>query len=207
MHGRPFTVALTGGIASGKSAVADRFERLGARVIDADIIARDLVGAQSPALAEIIDTFGVDVVDAAGMLDRRRLRERVFASESDRRRLESILHPRVRDELRRRSARIDAPYALLVVPLLVESGEYDWVDRVLVVDVPRDVQLERLMARDGIDAGLANAMLDAQASRERRLARADDVIDNNGTARELEPRVDALHTRYLRLAHAKADDI
>jgi dephospho-CoA kinase len=202
MHGRPFTVALTGGIASGKSAVADRFERLGARVIDADIIARDLVGAQSPALAEIIDTFGVDVVDAAGMLDRRRLRERVFASESDRRRLESILHPRVRDELRRRSAQIDAPYALLVVPLLVESGEYDWVDRVLVVDVPRDVQLERLMARDGIDAGLANAMLDAQASRERRLARADDVIENHGLPHELDAPIRELHRRYLSLAAA-----
>jgi dephospho-CoA kinase len=207
MQGRPFTVALTGGIASGKSAVADRFERLGARVIDADIIARELVASESPALAEIIDAFGAEVADAAGMLDRRRLRERVFASESDRRRLESILHPRVRDELRRRSARIDAPYALLVVPLLVETGEYDWVDRVLVVDVPRDVQLERLMSRDGIDAGLANAMLDAQASRAQRLQRADDVLENNWTARELETRVDSPHTRYLRLAHARATQI
>jgi len=195
-----FTVALTGGIASGKSAASDRFAALGADVIDADLVSRELVAPGGEALAEIVAAFGKDVLDAEGALDRRAMRERVFADDAQRRRLESILHPRVRDILRERARAGSAWYALLVVPLLVESGQYGWVDRVLVVDVPRAVQRARLLARDGVTPELADAMLDAQASREQRLAIADDVIPNDGTLADLDDCVRQLHERYLALA-------
>ena len=199
--GRPrFTVALTGGIASGKSAVSDRFAALGADVIDADLVARELVAPGGAALDEIVTGFGKGVLGADGALDRRALRELVFADEARRRELEAILHPRVRDILRERAQGGSGAYALLVIPLLVESGHYGWVDRVLVVDVPRDVQHARLVARDGITADLADAMLDAQASRAGRLAIADDVIANDGTLADLDTRVQNLHARYLALA-------
>lgn len=195
-----FTVALTGGIASGKSAVSDRFAALGAEVIDADLVSRELVAPNGAALGEIVDVFGRDVLAADGSLDRRMMRELVFADDSRRRTLESILHPRVRDVLRERAhARADG-YAMLVIPLLVESGHYGWVDRVLAVDVARAVQRARLVARDGITPQLADAMLDAQASREQRLAIADDVIANDGTLADLDARVRPLHQRYLALA-------
>lgn len=195
-----FTVALTGGIASGKSAASDRFAALGADVVDADLVARELVEPGGAALGEIVAAFGEGVLTPAGALDRRAMRERVFADDASRRRLESILHPRVRDILRERSQAGRGAYALLVVPLLVESGQYDWVDRVLVVDVPREVQHVRLLARDGVTPELADAMLDAQASREQRLAIADDVITNDGTLEDLDLRVRQLHERYLALA-------
>lgn len=203
MSSFPFTVALTGGIAGGKSAVADRFAALGASVIDADVAARELVVPGSSALAEIVAAFGTGILDANGALDRPAMRERVFADVDARRKLEAILHPRVRSALRERAAAIDGPYALLVIPLLVESGQYAWVDRVAVVDASRDVQHSRLRLRDGITAPLADAMLDAQASREKRLAIADDVIDNSGTLDELSAQVDALHVRYVELAKVR----
>jgi dephospho-CoA kinase len=140
------------------------------------------------------------VLAADGALDRRAMRELVFADDARRRRLESILHPRVRDILRERAGTGSGAYALLVVPLLVESGHYGWVDRVLVVDVPREVQRARLLARDGITPELADAMLDSQATREQRLAIADDVIANDGTLEDLDQRVRQLHERYLALA-------
>lgn len=195
-----YTVALTGGIASGKSAVSDRFAALGADVIDADLVSRELVAPGGAALAEITAAFGADVLASDGSLDRRAMRAIVFADESRRRRLEGILHPRVRDILRERAQAGAAAYALLVIPLLVESGHYDWVDRVLVVDVPRELQHARLVARDGITPALADAMLDAQASRAQRLAIADDVITNDGTLADLDARVRLLHERYLALA-------
>ena len=194
-----FTVALTGGIASGKSAVSDRFAALGARVIDADLVSCELVAPGGAALEEIVAAFGADALANDGTLDRRRMRERVFADADARRQLEAILHPRVRDELRRRAASA-TPYALLVIPLLVESGHYAWVDRVLVVDVPREVQRERLLARDGVTPELADAMLDAQASRAQRLELADDVIANDGSLAELDRKVATLHERYLALS-------
>ena len=194
-----FTVALTGGIASGKSAVSDRFAALGACVIDADQVSRELVAPGGAALQEIVATFGADVLANDGTLDRRRMRERVFADAGARRQLETILHPRVRDELRKRAAPA-VPYALLVIPLLVESGHYAWVDRVLVVDVPREVQRQRLLARDGITPELADAMLDAQASRAQRLELANDVIANDGSLAELDRKVELLHERYLALS-------
>lgn len=196
-----FTVALTGGIASGKSAVADRFAALGIDLIDADIVARELVEPGQPALAELAATFGPGILTPDGRLDRRGMRERVFADAGARRQLEDILHPRIREELRQRAGRVERAYGMLVVPLLVESGpHYSWADRVLVVDVPRAVQAARLTARDGIDAALAESMLDAQASREQRLAIADDVIDNSGSLAELDDAVAALHARYVALA-------
>lgn len=196
-----FTVALTGGIASGKSAVADRFAALGVDLIDADLVARELVAPGQPALAELAAAFGTGILLPDGQLDRRGMRERVFADAGARRQLEGILHPRIREELRRRAGRVARAYGMLVVPLLVESGpHYAWVDRVLVVDVPRALQLGRLTERDGIDVALANAMLDAQASREQRLALADDVIDNSGSLADLDDAVAALHARYLALA-------
>lgn len=197
MHAPAYVVALTGGIASGKSAVAERFETLGVDVIDADRVARELVGPGQPALDEIASAFGNDVLDANGALDRRRMRERVFADPSARRRLEAILHPRVRAELHERARLSTAPYVLLAIPLLAESEGYDWIDRVLVVDVPRETQRQRLIARDGITPQLADAMLDAQASRERRLAIADDVVDNDGALADLDAQVAKLHRHYL----------
>jgi dephospho-CoA kinase len=202
-HAGPFVVALTGGIASGKSAVAERFAALGASVIDADMIARELVAPGSPALAEIVEMFGATALDATGNLDRRAMRARVFADSHARAQLDAVLHPRVRRELRERSSMVAGPYALLVIPLLLESGHYDWVDRVLVVDVPRELQRTRLLARDGITAQLADAMLDAQATREQRLARADDVVTNTGSFEELDARVVGLHERYVMLASAQ----
>ena len=195
-----YCIALTGGIASGKTAVAERFAAHGIDVIDADVVSRELVEPGMPALAEIVETFGPAVLDPAGRLDRSAMRERIFGDADARRRLEQILHPRVRACLRERVATARSAYAIIVVPLLVESGHYAWVDRVLVVDVPREVQLARLTRRDGVDLALAEAMLAAQISREQRLANADDVIDNSGTLADLDRAVQALHERYLAFA-------
>ncbi|MBO9665053.1 dephospho-CoA kinase [Dokdonella sp.] len=203
MRALPFIVALTGGIASGKSAASDRFAELGAEVIDADRIARELVAPGQPALAEIAAAFGPEALDASGALDRRTMRERVFAEPAARRRLEAILHPRVRHALRERAGASTAPYVVLAIPLLTESGGYDWVDRVLVVDTPRETQHRRLVARDDITPELADAMLDAQATRAQRLALADDVVANDGSLSELHARIAELHRRYLAMAARK----
>lgn len=198
-----YVVAITGGIASGKSEVSRRFERLGVHVADADVAARALVEPGQPALAEIVARFGPDVLDAAGRLDRAALRRHVFDDAQARRDLEAILHPRIREALLRECAQAPGAYALVAVPLLTEVGgraAYPWVDRVLVVDVPEDEQVRRLMRRDGIDEALARRMLAAQAPRQQRLALADDVIGNDGTLEALDAAVTALHARYLALA-------
>jgi len=199
----PFIVALTGGIASGKSAIADRFAALGASVFDADLVARELVLPGSPALAEIVEHFGTGVLDANGALDRGTMRSRVFADVDARRELEAILHPRIRETLRVRARTAVGPYVLLVIPLLAETGRYDWVDRVLVVDAPRGVQRRRLLARDGITEALADSMIDAQASRERRLALADDVIVNDAALADTQMKIAALHERYVLLGNER----
>lgn len=200
----PFVVALTGGIASGKSAVADRFLALGATVIDADVIARDLVLPGGEALSEIVSTFGITALDSTGSLDRGAMRQRIFAQPDARHALEAILHPRIRRILRERAATA-SEYAIIVVPLLVENRQdYTWVDRVLVVDVERKTQCDRLVRRDGIGIDLAEEMLDAQASRSQRLAVADDVIENEGTPQDLDAPVRALHALYQQMARAKA---
>ncbi|HET7560905.1 MAG TPA: dephospho-CoA kinase [Rhodanobacteraceae bacterium] len=198
-----FVVALTGGVAAGKSAVARRFEDLGIRVYDADVAAREVVAPNSAALAEIEFTFGAEVLNADGTLDRRAMRERVFADHEARRRLEKIIHPRVRAWLRRRAGMDRGPYCILAIPLLVENrAQYDWVDRVLLVDAPEALQIERLVARDGVSREHAGQMLAAQSSRAQRLAIADDVIVNDGDEAALDARVATLHARYLAQAQA-----
>jgi dephospho-CoA kinase len=198
---RHYVVALTGGVAAGKSAVARRFEVLGIHVYDADVAAREVVAPREAALAEIEFVFGAKMLNADGSLDRRAMRERVFADPVARRKLEGIIHPRVRAWLRRRVGMDRGPYCILAIPLLVENREqYAWVDRVLLVDAPEALQVERLMQRDGISRDTALRMLDAQSSRQQRLAIADDVIVNDGEESALDAQVAALHARYLELA-------
>lgn len=198
-----YIVAITGGIASGKSEVTRRFERLGVHVADADVASRRLVEPGQPALRGIVARFGAEILDAEGRLDRAALRRRVFADARARRDLETILHPLIRESLIRECADASGPYAMVAVPLLAEVGgraAYPWVDRILVVDVPADEQVRRLVRRDGIDDALARRMLDAQAPREQRLALADDVIRNDGPLGALDDAVSTLHARYMALA-------
>ncbi len=197
---RPYTVALTGGIASGKTAVSDAVGALGASVIDTDILAREVVAPGSVGLEAVVAAFGAEVLAADGTLNRRALRERAFANDAERARLNAIVHPRIRALAQTRLSEARGPYALLVVPLLVESGQYDWVQRVLVVDVDEVTQLKRLTARDGIDEPLARSMLAAQATRAQRLAGCDDVIINNADLIALRAQAEAAHRRYLTLS-------
>ncbi len=199
-------IGLTGGVGSGKSTVARQFAALGVPVIDADEIARELVAPGQPALQAIARRFGREVLDARGRLRRDVLRRRIFDDAEARRALEAILHPRIRDEIRRRLATLHAPcgYALVVIPLLLESGWQDLVQRILVVDCPESLQIARTMARDGIDRAQAEAMLAAQVDHASRLAAADDVIHNEGEAEALAPQVAELHRRYCALARGQA---
>jgi dephospho-CoA kinase len=195
-------VALTGGIATGKSVVADLFAALGVPVIDTDVIARQVVEPGEPALAEVVEAFGRGVLGADGRLERRRLRELIFSDPSARRRLEAILHPAIRAEMERQSRAADGPYQLLVIPLLTEGGQRDHVDRVLLVDAAESLQVERLMNRDSVTREQALASLAAQATRDARLAFADDVIDNTGSTEDLRKTVAALNEQYRQLAAA-----
>jgi dephospho-CoA kinase len=199
-----FTVGLTGGIASGKSAASAHFEHLGAPVIDTDLLSRELVEPGQPALDEIVALFGEDVLDDTGRLDRARLRRQVFAEPGLRKQLEAILHPRIRTEMLRRAAAADYDYVVLVIPLLFETGQQTLVDRVLLIDVPAAVQRARAMARDGVDAGQIDAILDAQVDRETRRQLADDIIDNDGQLESLLAEVERLHPLYLELARHSA---
>ena len=199
-----YVVALGGGIASGKSAVAAAFVARGVACHDADIAARAVVARGEPALAEIATAFGADALTADGELDRAAMRKKVFGDDAARRRLEAIVHPRVRDWLRARVAADTGVYCLVAIPLLAETWPaYAWADRVLIVDVDPDVQFERLVKRDAIDAALAQRMIAAQATREQRLAIADDVVDNSGSLDALDAHVGVLHQRYLELVAAK----
>jgi len=198
-----FTVGLTGGIGSGKSAVAECFAAHGVPVIDTDVIARELTAPGGAALDAIRAVFGETVIQPGGTLDRAALRRCVFADSTARRQLEAILHPRIRQRVRRTLATLTAPYALIVIPLLVETGGYrDVLDRVLVVDCPEDVRIARVMARSGLTHDEVKAILAAQAGRAERLAAADDIIVNTATLAALRAEVAALHQRYLALAAA-----
>jgi dephospho-CoA kinase len=197
---RPLLIALTGGIASGKSAVAEIFAKLGVAVLDTDQIARDVVEPGTPTLAKLIVEFGSDILDASGRLDRARMRERVFNDPAQRKRLEAITHPAIREELAARSAQAKGPYQIHVIPLLVEGGRRDLYDRVLVVDANEADQLKRLTARDRSTPQQAQQILAAQASREARLDAADDVIVNTGTMEDLQQFVQTLHRNYVLLA-------
>ncbi|WP_428310416.1 dephospho-CoA kinase [Hydrocarboniphaga sp.] len=193
------TIGLTGGIASGKTLVGDAFVALGVPVLDADQVARDVVAPGEPALALIAEAFGADALAADGTLDRRRMRERVFGNPDELRRLEAITHPAIRRRMRHWRDAQTTPYCMLSVAILVEAPKMrELVDRVLVVDVPVATQMARLTARDTVDETLARQMIAAQASREQRLAAADDVIVNDASVEQTLITVRTLHERYLR---------
>jgi len=197
----PYTVGLTGGIGSGKSAVAGLFARRGVAVVDSDEIARELTRTGGAAIDPIRDTFGPGVIGADGALDRSRMRAMAFNQVAARQKLEAILHPLIREESTRRLERAASAYAVLVVPLLVEAGiDRSRYARVAVVDCTESQQIERVMRRSGLPEQEVRAILAAQATREERLARADDVIDNSGPVDALESQVARLHEKYLALA-------
>ena len=197
---QPLRVGLTGGIASGKSTVAHMFGNKGVPLIDTDVIAREVVEPGQPGLRAIREAFGDGILDDAGHLHRGRMRELVFAAEERRKQLEGILHPLIRAEMHRQSQTAGGLYQIIVVPLLVESGLQTLFDRILVVDCPPEVQLARLLNRDRESADQAKSMLAAQASREERLAAADDVIVNDRDLEYLRTQVEALHSRYSTLS-------
>ena len=198
-------IALTGGIASGKSLVAGMFADLGVTIIDTDVIARELVRPGQAALAEIETRFGHQVIDESGELDRAAMRRLIFADEQARRDLESILHPRIGREVQKRAEADSSAYQLIVVPLLTTSPLLSFVDRVLVVDCAEETQIERLLARDAGTLDQARRILAAQASREERLAIADDIIRNNGSVNDTRRQVQKLDLRYRRLAARAAE--
>ncbi len=202
---RPFVIGLTGGIGSGKSAAADRFVELGASLVDTDAIAHALTAAHGPAMPAIRAQFGGAVIAADGSLDRAAMRARVFSDIAARQQLEAILHPLIRDQSARQRLEAEGLYVIMAVPLLIESGDYrDRCDRVCVVDVPPELQIERVRDRSGLNEAQIRAIMAAQASREQRLAAADDVIDNSGSFAHLREQVDALHLRYSALAARRA---
>jgi dephospho-CoA kinase len=196
-------IGLTGGIASGKSSVSDAFVALGAPVIDADAIARELVEPGEPLQVAVVKEFGAGLLDADGRLDRRALRQLIFKDPGRRARLNALLHPAIWERLEARAAAATHPYVVLEVPLLLETGAADRVDRVLVIDCPEEEQLRRLMRRDKETEAGARAILAAQASRATRLAAADDVLDNCGAREELRAKVAALDRQYRALAAAR----
>jgi dephospho-CoA kinase len=196
------TVGLTGGIASGKSAVANMFVKLGAGLVDTDVLAREVVAPGEPGLAAVRKLFGPSVITAAGELNRAVMRSLIFADADKRRHLEDLLHPLIRERTLRRLEQVEGPYAIVVVPLLVETGFVELVDRVLVVDCPPALQLERLINRDRIPRAQAVAMIEAQADRVSRLQAADDVIDNSGDLESTRRQVHHLHDHYVELARA-----
>jgi len=195
-----FIVGLTGGIGSGKSAAAGIFRALGINVVDADWAARVVVEPGQPALAEIAEHFGADVLLEHGALDRARLRGLVFDDPAERAWLEQLLHPLIRAEILRALEASESPYAILESPLLLEAGQDQLVARVCVVDVPEELQVQRASARDGSDAAQIRKIIAAQLPREERLARADDILDNAGGFESLKGQVRELHRHYLRLA-------
>jgi dephospho-CoA kinase len=199
---RRLRIGLTGGIASGKSTVAARFSELGIPVIDADESSRLVVAPGQPGHNAVVARFGESLLTADGELDRRALRQLIFADPRKRRDLEAILHPLIRADMERRAAEAVGPYLILAIPLLVEGGARDQVDRILVVDADEAAQLQRLMVRDAESLEGARAILAAQANRAVRLKAADDVLMNAGTVPELRQAVDRLHQSYLRLAEA-----
>ncbi|EIS3741032.1 dephospho-CoA kinase [Aeromonas hydrophila] len=203
-----YVVAITGGIGSGKTTVANQFTELGIEVVDADVIAREVVEPSTPALAAIAAHFGSEVITPDGQLDRRRLRERVFTDPQAKGWLNALLHPLIRTEMQRQCAAARSPYCLLVVPLLVENRLTALANRVLVIDVDEATQIERTCRRDGVSREQAQAILAAQASRAERLAAADDVLDNqNGTPEAIKSRILALHETYLAFASQQAHQL
>lgn len=195
-----YIIGITGGIGSGKTAVSDHFEHLGITVVDADLASRAVVELGTPALASIAQHFGEQVLQTDGSLDRAHLRRAIFEDPAQRQWLEALLHPLIRDEIVSGLESAKSPYALLVSPLLIESGQSQLTQRVLVVDVPEELQLSRTTARDNNSEQQVKAIMAAQASRQQRLDAADDVVLNDGTLEHLQAQVETLHQQYLELA-------
>lgn len=189
-------IGLTGGIASGKTLVSDQFTKLGAKVIDADVVAREVIKPGSDALKQIHARFGDDILNPDGSLNRKQLRHTIFTETDDRRWLEQLLHPLIRDQMAAEISASQAPYCILVIPLLIENLPNSLVDRILVVDCDEQQQIDRLMARDHISEPQAEAILNAQISRSERLAAADDIIHNNQTPDNLAAQIAALDRQY-----------
>lgn len=202
-----YIVALTGGIGSGKSTVADAFAELGVPLVDADVIARQVVEPGMPALMEITSRYGETILHTDGTLNRAVLRNKIFSEPQEKAWLNSLLHPLIQQETQRQLASINEPYVLWVVPLLIENGLHHRANRVLVVDVTPEIQLTRTMARDGITRQQAEDILASQVSRQQRLACADDIIDNSGDPKVIAPQVTLLHQQYLKLAAAAQQDL
>jgi dephospho-CoA kinase len=194
-------VGLTGGIGSGKTTVANGFSALGVPVIDTDKLARELVEPGQPALDEIISTFGSEAISADGQLDRDYMRQLIFTDNSRKSQLEAILHPRIRQRVRALLADIRSPYCIVVIPLLLETGQTDLVDRILVVDSPEKEQLTRVAARDSLSDNAIKAIIRSQVDRNTRLAAADDIIVNDRGMSELTGHIRKLHRHYMDIAH------
>ena len=194
-----FTVGITGGIGSGKSAVADYFAGQGICIVDADIVARVVVEPGTKALAQITERFGNDIL-INDQLDRGKLRTIIFAAADERKWLENLLHPLIEEQIIDQLGQATSRYAVLVSPLMLEIGQQALVDRVLVVDVPEHIQIERTMSRDRMTEEQTRQILNSQISREQRLAKAHDVVDNSGSLAQLHQCLEPLHQRYLRLA-------
>ena len=197
-------IGLTGGIGSGKSTIATLFAAHGVPVIDADVIAHRLTLPGTSTTAQILQEFGPETADANGGIDRQRLAQRIFNDRKERARLEGILHPLIRAEMQHQQVTLDAPYCLLVIPLLFETGQEDLVDRVLVVDVDEGTQIARVVARDGRSEAEIRAILSSQTDRAQRLKMADDSITNTGDLADLKAKVETLHRKYLALALDKS---
>ena len=201
----PLRIGLTGGIASGKTTVANLFAALGVTIVDTDLLSREVVAPGSPLLRQITEHFGMGVQSADGSLSRQELRKRIFADPEQRKWLEALLHPAIRALTDERCAAAKGPYVMVAIPLLVETGGASRFDRVLVVDCAPDLQLARLISRDGTTREEAQRMLAAQASREARLAVASDVIHNDGDLEHLRGQVEELHRQYVMAAGTQSD--
>lgn len=197
-------IGLTGGIGSGKSEASRYFAELGVPVIDTDVIARELVEPAQPALTEIVEAFGEEILDANGHLDRARLRQQVFADTEKRKELENILHPRIRARAEALATQLDAPYCVVVIPLLVEAARDYRIERVLVIDTPVELQYQRIALRDGLSDREIKAVLEIQADRQQRLRAADDVVLNDGSVDKLHAKIEDLHRFYLKPARSQS---
>ncbi|MFT4561573.1 MAG: dephospho-CoA kinase [Gammaproteobacteria bacterium] len=195
-----FVVGLTGGIGSGKSAVCREFERLDVPIVDADIASREVVALGTTGLLAVVTAFSTDILNTEGTIDRAKLRQLIFEDESKRKKLESILHPLIRDRINSQLEEIQSPYCILCVPLLVEKRGYENLDRILVIDCPIEIQIERVMARDDLTRVQVESIMQTQASREQRLRLADDIVENAAGLDSLRGPVEALHTKYLMAA-------
>ena len=200
-----FIIGLTGGIGSGKTAASDHFAQLGIDVVDADVVAREVVEPGSPALKAIAEHFGADTILPSGALNRPLLRQKVFEDPEQRLWLEQLTHPLIREQIRHKLEQAQSPYVLLVSPLLIESGQSEFCQHILLVDVPEDLQLSRAAARDNNTPDQGKAIMAAQASRQQRLKQADDVITNDSTLEALHRQVEQQHQHYLALANGDSN--